>query len=88
MSGQNYVRDMFVCPVHDESVAYNPRPICHTTIISSPQLYVWTLKQTKGKGCECERTKKMFLHSDMLKLCLKKKRKIDEIFPDKTAFYD
>ena len=37
---------------------------------------------------ECERTKKMFLHSDLLKLCLKKKRKINEFFPDTTVFYD
>ena len=32
MSGHNYVRDMFVCPVLDESVTCNPRPICHATI--------------------------------------------------------
>ena len=36
----------------------------------------WGGARTKGKGCECERTKKMFLHSDMLKFCLKKKQKI------------
>ena len=29
--------------------------------------------RTKGKGRECELTKNMFLHSDLLKLCLKKK---------------
>ena len=32
----------------------------------------WGGAQFKGKGCECELTKKMFLHSDLLKLCLKK----------------
>ena len=42
----------------------------------------------KGKGRECELTKKMFFHSDLLKLCLKKKRKINELFPDTTVFYD
>ena len=47
----------------------------------------WGGARTKGKGCECERTKNMFLHSDLLKLCLKKKRKIDEFFPDTTVFY-
>ena len=31
---------------------------------------------------------KMFLHSDLLKLCLKKKRQINEFFPDTTVFYD
>ena len=32
----------------------------------------WGGARTKGKGRECELTKKMFLHSDLLKLCLKK----------------
>ena len=32
--------------------------------------------------------KKMFLHSDLLKLCLKKKWNINEFFPDTTVFYD
>ena len=30
----------------------------------------WGGARTKGKGRECELTKKMLLHSDMLKLCL------------------
>ena len=32
----------------------------------------WGGACTKGKGRECELTKYMFLHSDLLKLCLKK----------------
>ena len=48
----------------------------------------WGGARTKGKGQECELTKNMFLHGDLLKLCLKKKRKINEIFPDTTVFYD
>ena len=48
----------------------------------------WGGARTKGKGRECERTKNMFLHSDLLKLCLKKKGKINEFFPDTTVFYD
>ena len=48
----------------------------------------WGGAQTKGKGRECKLTNKMFLHSDLLKLCLKKKRKINEFFPDTTVFYD
>ena len=46
----------------------------------------WGGARTKGKGRECKLTKKMFLHSDLLKLCLKKKRKIGEFFPDTTVF--
>ena len=48
----------------------------------------WGGARFKGKGRECELTKNMFLHSDLLKLCLKKKQKIDELFPDTTVFYD
>ena len=48
----------------------------------------WGGARTKGKGRECELTKKMFLHSDLLKLCLKKKRKINDLLPDTTIFYD
>ena len=33
----------------------------------------WGGVRTKGKGHECELTKNMFLHSDLLKFCLKKK---------------
>ena len=46
----------------------------------------WGGARTKGKGRECELTKKMFLHSDLLNLCLKKKRKINEFFPDTAVF--
>ena len=48
----------------------------------------WGGARTKGKGRECERTKKKFLNSDLLKLCLNKKRKINEFLPDTTVFYD
>ena len=44
--------------------------------------------RTKGEGCECELTKKMFFHSNLLKLCHMKRRKISEFFPDTTVFYD
>ena len=47
----------------------------------------WGGARTKGKGCECELTKNMFLYSDMLKLWLKKKHNISEFFPDTTVFY-
>ena len=48
----------------------------------------WGGARTKGKGRECKLTKKMFLHSDLLKMCLKKKRKINEFFPDTTMYYN
>ena len=48
----------------------------------------WGGAQTKGKERECKSTKNMFLNSDLLKLCLKKKHNITEFFPDTTIFYD
>ena len=42
--------------------------------------------KTKGEGRECKLTKNMFFHSDLLKLCHKKKRKITDVFPDTNAF--
>ena len=44
--------------------------------------------RTKGEGRECELAKKMLFHSDLLKLCLMKRRRISELFPDTTIFYD
>ena len=44
--------------------------------------------QGKGKGSECDLERKMFLHSDLLNLCLKRKRDITELFPDTIAFFD
>ena len=43
---------------------------------------------TKGEGRECELAKKMFYHSDLLKLCLMKRQKISDFFPDAAVFYD
>ena len=57
-------------------------------VVGEGKIVSWGGAQTKGKGHECELTKNMFLHSDLLKLCLKIKRKINEFFLDTTVFYD
>ena len=57
-------------------------------VASEGKSVIWGGARNKGKGRECELTKNMFLHSDLLKLCLKKKRKINELFPETTVFYD
>ena len=44
--------------------------------------------RNKDEGRECELTTNMLFHSDLLKLCLMKRRKISEFFPDTTVFYD
>ena len=44
--------------------------------------------RTKVEGKECELTKEMLFHSDLLKLFHMKIRKIREFFPDTTVFYD
>ena len=48
----------------------------------------WGGSWFEGKERECELNKKIFLHSDLLKLCLREKRKISEFLPDTTFFYD
>ena len=47
----------------------------------------WGVAQTKGEVRKCKLTKMIFLHSDLLKLCLKKKHNINEFLPDTTVFY-
>ena len=44
--------------------------------------------RTKGEGRECKLAKNMPFHSDLLKSCLMKRRKISYFFPDTTVFYD
>ena len=48
----------------------------------------WVVALTKCDGRKYKLTKKMFFHNDLLQLCLKKKWKITELFPDTTVFYD
>ena len=48
----------------------------------------WGGVRTNGEGRECKLNKNMFLHSDLFKLCLRKKYNITELFPDTTVFYD
>ena len=48
----------------------------------------WGGARTKGEVHKRKLTNKMLLHSDMLKFCMKKKRKINEFFPATTVFYD
>ena len=55
-------------------------------VVGEGESIIWGFERTKDKGRECELTKKMFLHSDLLKLCLKKKHNISEFFPDTTFF--
>ena len=44
--------------------------------------------RTKGEVREYELAKNMLFHSDLLKLCLMKRRKISEFFSDTTVFND
>ena len=48
----------------------------------------WGYARTKGNKGEWKLTKNMFLDSDLLKFCLKKKHNIIDFLPDKTMFYD
>ena len=44
-------------------------------MVGEGESFSWGGAHTKGKGPKCELTKKMFLHTDLLKLCLKKNRR-------------
>ena len=44
--------------------------------------------RTKGEGRECEIAKNMLFHSDLLKLCLMKRRNISDFFPHTNVFND
>ena len=57
-------------------------------LVSEGESVSWGGARTKGKVCECKLTKNMFLHSDMLKLYLKKKHNITDFFLDTTVFFD
>ena len=57
-------------------------------VVGEGESVSWGGARKKGKGRECGLTKNMFLHSDLLKLCLKKKHNISEFSPDTTVFYD
>ena len=48
----------------------------------------WGGARTKVEGRECELTKNMFFHSDLLKFCHKEKRNITEFFPDTNVLHD
>ena len=48
----------------------------------------WGVTRTKIKVREFELTKNMFLHSDLLKLCMNKEHNNIDFFPDTTVFYD
>ena len=43
-------------------------------VVGEGESVSWGGARNKGKGCECELTNKIFLHCDLLKLCLKKKK--------------
>ena len=59
--------------------------------------YIWEVKfksgrwggpRSKGEGRKSSCDRKMFYHSDLLKLCLKQKLDINKFFPDTIVFLD
>ena len=57
-------------------------------VVGEQKTVSWGGAQNNDKERECELTKNMFLHSDLLKLFLKKKHNISEFFPEPTFFND
>ena len=56
-------------------------------VVGEGESISWGGARTKGKGRDCELTTHMLLHSDLLKLCLKKEHNITEFLPDTTVVY-
>ena len=78
-----------VCRAHGAAVVgLADRNVQIRKVVGEGESVSWGGARTKRKGSECELTKNMFLHSDLLKLYLKKKHNITEFFPDTTFFYD
>ena len=48
----------------------------------------WGGPRSKGEGRKCSFDQNRFLHSDLLKLCLKKKLDITKFFLDTIVFLD
>ena len=57
-------------------------------VVGEGKIVSWGGARTKGKGHECELTKKMFLHRNMLKLCLKKNGRSMSSSLTQMFFYD
>ena len=57
-------------------------------VVGERKSFSWGVARTKGEGQKWKITKNMFLHSDLMNLCLKEKHIINEFFPDTTVFYD
>ena len=82
------VLENFYCAHGDSVEGLADRNGHRRKVVGEGKSVSWGGAGTKGKGREWELTKKMFLHSDLLNLFLKKKHNISEFFPDTTGFYD
>ena len=60
----------------------------NSNVVGESRSGSWGGTQTKVEVHEYELTKYMFFQTYFLQLCLKKKRKITEFFPDTTVSYD
>ena len=64
------------------------RNVHRQKVVGEGESVSWGVARTKGKGREWKITKNTFLHSDLLKLCLKEKHNITDFFPDTNVFYN
>ena len=66
------VLEIVYCANGDAVEGLADRNVHRRKVVGEGESVSWGGAQTKVKGCECELTKNIFLHSDLLKLCLKK----------------
>ena len=64
------------------------RNVHRRKVVGEGESVSWGGARTKCKGCKCELTKKMLLHSDLLKLCLKKNTPSVSYSLTQLFFYD
>ena len=81
------VLEIVYCANGDAVEGLADRNVHRRKVVGEGKSVSWGGAWTKGKGRECELTKNIFLHSDLLKFFLNKKRKINEFSLDTTVFY-
>ena len=65
--------EIFYCANGDSVVGLADRNEHRRKVVGKGKSVSWGGSRTKVKGRECEFTQNVFLHSDLLNLCLKKK---------------
>ena len=78
--------EIVCCEIGDAVEGLADRNVQIQKLLVEGKSVSWGGARIKGEKREFELTKNMFLHGDLLKLCLRKKYNITELFSDITMF--